>query len=57
MMDSILMTKKKDMGYTIGLMDENMKAGGTKGNNMVLVRILIVQRVLLNMVYGSLGNV
>lgn len=35
MMDSILMIKKKDMGYTIGLMDENMKAGGTKVNNMV----------------------
>jgi hypothetical protein len=57
MMDSILMTKRKDMGYTIGLMDENMKAGGTKGNNMVLVRILIVLRVPLSMVYGSLVNV
>lgn len=54
MKDSIIMTRKVDLGYISGLMAGGTKAGGLKENNMVQELTWILQREKLNMDSGKM---
>ncbi len=51
MKDNILTIKNKDLEHTLGLMEENMRASGLMGSNMVMVSLL-THRVIPELVYG-----
>jgi hypothetical protein len=45
-------TKKRVLGFTIGLMAENTRGGGTKESSMVWARTLIAQKTASSSGYG-----
>ena len=56
-MENMSMIKRKDMESTFGQTDANMKAGGTKENNMELEFTLIRKIISKSMVCGKTVNV